>query len=579
LALVSGGGALTPVVEKFFRSLGLVVIQGYGMTESTALITLNHPFHVVRGTIGKVMPGRDVKLGPDGEVLVKGKMISGATWSDGQLHEREDEWLSTGDLAEQLPTGELRFLGRKSEVIVTASGVNLHPEDLEAAFEEEPAIAGSAVVAMETPKGPEACAVLALRGDPGEVSAIIERANTRLAEFQRLRYWRLWPEPDLPRTSTGKVKRKVLTEWLAHSSTEKLSPNEPASYEKSNWLLTIIESITGESVAGGDELRLTEDLHLDSLGRVQLAAALEERLNVETNSSALDAAKTVGELRLLLSGTSALDSQDAESTSTQPFSHSAPIEPSLPSSSTTAEAPLHTSSIHHVYPHWPWFFPVRWIRASFTELIMRPLVWFLAAPKVKIENLPTPTDPVLIIANHVTEFDGALIEYALPYQLRYRIASAMSGEMLNDYRHFRNSEGHTTKFDLFGPLKYFLVTALFNVYPLPRVKNFQHSFAHAGVAMDSGYNVLIFPEGTRTRTGEMAHFRGGIGVLVKQSGAAVLPVALYGLAELKKQKRGWFRSGILEVRIGKFMRFTSTESEAAITEKLEQSVKRLLDER
>ena len=120
-ALISGGGALPGPLEQFWNALGFVVVQGYGMTETTALITLNHPFHVARGTIGKPLPGREVKIGPDGEVLVRGPMISNATWSGGQLRQREDEWLATGDLAETQASGELKFLGRKSEVIVTAS--------------------------------------------------------------------------------------------------------------------------------------------------------------------------------------------------------------------------------------------------------------------------------------------------------------------------------------------------------------------------------------------------------------------------------------------------------------------------
>ena len=99
-ALISGGGALPAAVEQFWNALGFVVVQGYGMTETTALITLNHPFMVAQGTIGKPLPGREVKIGPDGEVLVRGPMISNATWSGGDLRQREDEWLSTGDLAE-----------------------------------------------------------------------------------------------------------------------------------------------------------------------------------------------------------------------------------------------------------------------------------------------------------------------------------------------------------------------------------------------------------------------------------------------------------------------------------------------
>src|SRR6185503_12887413 len=209
-ALISGGGALAGPLEQFWNAVGFVVVQGYGMTETTALITLNHPFHVASGTIGKPLPGREVKIGPDGEVLVKGPMISTSTWSGGELRQRDDEWLATGDLAETQATGELRFLGRKSETIVTAAGVNVHPEDIEAALDEQPEIAASAVVAIETAAGPEACAVLVLRGSERAAEVAVDRANGRLADFQRVRRWLVWPEPDLPRTSTGKVRRKAV---------------------------------------------------------------------------------------------------------------------------------------------------------------------------------------------------------------------------------------------------------------------------------------------------------------------------------------------------------------------------------
>src|SRR3984885_115074 len=201
-ALISGGGALPGALENFWNAVGLVVVQGYGMTETTALITLNHPFHVARGTIGKPLAGREVKLGPDGEVLVRGAAISHATWSGGVLHPRTNEWLRPGGSGQNRPTGELRFLGRKSEVIVTGAGINIHPEDLEAVLEQEPEVMASAVVRVETPSGSEPCAVLALRSAPERAAAIVQSANTRLAGFQRIRRWMLWPEPDLPRTST-----------------------------------------------------------------------------------------------------------------------------------------------------------------------------------------------------------------------------------------------------------------------------------------------------------------------------------------------------------------------------------------
>ncbi len=127
-----------------------------------------------------------------------------------------------------------------------------------------------------------------------------------------------------------------------------------------------------------------------------------------------------------------------------------------------------------------------------------------------------------------------------------------------------------------GPPAWLLITALFNVFPLPRYRDFQRSFAHAGQALDRGFHVIIFPEGTRSPDGALANFRPGIGLLVKQSSAAVLPIALHGLGDLKTSRRSWFRSGTLEVRVGQPIRFAANESEAAITAHLHAEVEKLL---
>jgi long-chain acyl-CoA synthetase len=604
-AFVCGGGALAAPLEQFWNALGFVLVQGYGMTETTALITLNHPFRVARGTIGKPLAGREVKLGPDGEVLVRGPMISGATWSGGQMRPRGDDWLATGDLAEREPSGELKFVGRKSEVIVTAAGLNLHPEDIEAAIEEQPGIAACAVVAMETPAGPEPCAVLATRGSGDHAGEAIDRANARLADFQRIRRWVLYPEPDLPRTSTGKVKRKEVAAWLnrvqAASAGNGAGQVTPANFgAQSDWLLTLIAQISGETPHGvGDELRLDEDLHLDSLGRVQLAAAIEQRLGIVSGSGLLEGIRTLGDLRNLIAGEgneaatgAALENggETVQPAAAQPESEPVPPSFAAASQSVPVDRPQRTvtrpdpaSRNKFLYPTWPWWKPMQWIRAAFLEVIARPLTWFLAAPRVIYSNPEAPhsldvREPILIVANHVTAYDGPLIQYALPGRLRRHIAIAMLGELLEDFRHARNPGQPPGRqgFYPFGPAAYWLVTALFNVFPLPQRRDFQASFAHAGHALDRGYSVMIFPEGTRSAEGKLAPFRPGIGILVRQSHAAVLPVGLCGIGELKVSRR-WFRSGKVEVRVGQPISFPPQATEAEITERLHAEVARLMN--
>ena len=589
-ALISGGGALPSALEAFWNAVGLVVVQGYGMTETTALITLNHPFHVARGTIGKPLAGREVKLGPDGEVLVRGAAISHATWSGGAVHPRTSEWLATGDLARTEPTGELHFLGRKSEVIVTAAGVNLHPEDLESAIERQPGVVACAVVPLETAEGPEPCAVLAMRGRRSSASEVIEHANAQLAEFQRLRRWIVWPDPDLPRTSTGKVRRKAVAAGVAKLQAPRNGKSHNGNGHQNctssatataDWLLTLIAQISGEAPSSdGDELLLTEDLHLDSLGRVQLAAAIEERAGIAAEDGLWDRVQTLGDLRRLVR--SDLEREDSamplqsSATTVNGGGHLEDLSRETASQSQGESAPPQTAS--PLYPHWPWWAPMRWLRTVFVEAVVRPLVWILSKPRVASGAPLEVTEPTLIVANHVTSFDGPLIEYALPAAMRRRIAIAMSAEMLDEYRHFRNADRGTKKaaFFLPGPFIYFLLTALFNVFPLPRRRDFQRSFAHAGEALDRGMHVLLFPEGTRSADGKLARFRPGIGLLVKQSSAPVLPIALRGLGELKQQGQGWFRSGAIEVVVGEPMRFAPDESESAITAQLEAAVEELL---
>jgi long-chain acyl-CoA synthetase len=414
----------------------------------------------------------------------------------------------------------------------------------------------------------------------------------------------LWPEPDLPRTSTGKVRRKPVAEWVQKQLADKAADRanrvtESQSEHSRDWLYALVAEISGERPRGEDNLRLSEDFHLDSLGRVQLAAALEERLTDAPGEGVVDAARTLGDLRQIAGGVRSSELAKRNSseghakregefdaaarsadTSTSPSQRTDLFQgdEAGASSSPATGSQLQTISAGNPefkYPLWPWWRPVQWLRAAFLELVAQPFVWFLGAPGVASPRDIEIDEPVLIVCNHISAYDGALVEYALPGRMRRRIAAAMSGEMLEDFRHFRDPD--TRRFMLFGPAAYWLLTALYNVFPLPRRRGFQRSFAHAGEAMDRGYHVLVFPEGTRSDAGQLAPFRPGIGLLVKQTHAPVLPMAILGLGELKARGRGWFRSGKIRIRVGELARFGPTDSEAAITETLHAKVADLME--
>ena len=592
-SVISGGAALAPDLEDFWNRLGFALIQGYGMTETTALITLNHPFHIRRGTIGKPLPGREVRINEDGELLVRGDVLAAGTWQGGAIHRRSEEWLATGDLAAQDETGEMRFLGRKGEVIVTSAGMNVHPADLEEAMMRQPGVRGCCVVPCQSTNGPEPVAVALFSGSDDALSACAAAANRGLAEYQQIRRVLRWPDLQFPFTSTGKLLRRRVAQWACAELKSQLlgAVRDPGA--GGDVVLQAIAGITGETIPHPDDtLRLSEDLHLDSLGRVQLQTELEQRLSLELPGDAIAQAETLGQLRQMLALQHGAGSTSIEMIGTAETVGAAPNEPaSVAQRGSGSDAAARVSagqstqhqsaSPEHRYPRWPWSWPVRAARIAFLELILRPLVSLLGAPRVIRETKTVPAGPVLIIANHVTAYDGALVLYALPARMRRRVAIAMSGEMLRDLRRGQNQKGVLQA--IFAPAGYWLVTAFFNVFPLPRLKGFQKSFEHAGEAMDRGYSVMVFPEGARSADGTMHAFRSGIGLLSQQSRVPVVPVALIGLGRTPETSetrpshpRRWFRTGRVEIRVGEAIVLTEELEPAERTARLEEAVRSLL---
>lgn len=509
-AFVCGGASLSAAAEQFWSSLGFVVVQGYGMTETTALVTLNHPFHPSRGTIGKVLPGREVRLSDEGEVLVRGDTISNATWQSGALHKQTSEWLATGDLGEFDEGGNLRFRGRKKDVIVTSAGLNVYPEDLEAALARQPGVSAASVIEHDSDHGPEPLAAVIVA--PGaNAQAAIDSANRELADFQQVRRWLIWPDPDFPRTSTGKILRREVARRIASG-----------------------EIALSNNGAG-------RELNLDSLGRVELQARLEQQYGVTLEDAALQQVKTEEDVRNVLARATAAPAARAKK-----------------------------RSLEHIYPHWPWNPAMRALRVIFLEAIARPLTRFLAKPRVRNSIKQWPSGPVFMVANHVTSYDPPLVLYALPRRMRDRVAIAMSGEMILDFRGMRNQGNWFL--NLLAPAAYWLITALFNVYPLPQLSGFRRSFRHAGEAMDRGYSVLVFPEGIRAESEAPQRFKSGAGLLWKELGTPALPVRLRGLGELKATGARWFRSGRITVSAGEPLALDASKTPEQLTDLLWHAV-------
>jgi long-chain acyl-CoA synthetase len=539
-AVISGGAALPPAAEEFWTRLGYAVIQGYGLTETTSLVSLNHPFRLGRGSIGKALPGLEVKLSDEGEILVRGQNVASAYWKGAGVVAPvldADGWFHTGDIGERGANGNLYFKGRRKNVIVTPEGLNVYPEDLEAELRQEQGVRDCVVVGLARDGNAEPCAALLLRDSPAQAKAadaaasvIVQRANERLAPFQQMRRWFVWPENDFPRTPTQKPILGRIREVVEARLGSRESATGPAATDAGPLAALLARVSHGRSLQEGT----AATLNLSSIERVELLGALEDRYQVDLSETEFTSADTVQALERLVQ-----------------------------------QPPAPSAAFH--YLRWPQSWPVRIIRAVVYQLLARPAMWMLGWPEIRGRgNLRATKGPVLVVANHITFFDPVYVLEGLPWRLRRRLAVAMDGELLESMRNPPPSTGFFA--GLLGRAGYFLVVSLFNVFPLPRRSGFRKSFAFAGDLIDRGWSVLVFPEGERAKTTRMNPFRAGIGLLATRLGVPVVPVHLGGISELREAGKHWARPGQIKVSVGAPIHFAETDPAEQIARDLERRV-------
>jgi long-chain acyl-CoA synthetase len=534
-AFISGGAALDRDTEEFWGRLGYAAIQGYGLTETTSLISVNHPFRLGKGSIGKVLAGREIKLAPDGEILVRGGGVATGYWNGSDLHPvaSEDGWYRTGDVGELDAEGNLYFKGRKKDVIVTPAGMNVYPDDLEAALRRQPEVKDVVVIALPRNGNAEPCPAIILRDAGADPDGIVKRANESLAEYQRMHTWVVWPEEDFPRTSTQKPLRNVIQQAVQAQLTQK-SPNQMPSSP----LAELIGRITKRAPSRlSPDANLESELNLTSLDRVELLSALEDRYQLDLSETRFAAVNTVGELERMLQG-------------------------KLP-----PRAPYH-------YPRWVQRWPVTWVRLTVHYLCLRPAVFLLGWPRVEgRQNLKAVRGPVLVICNHIGDVDPGFVLTALPAHLRHKLAIATGGEALEILRTPPATRGFMGR--AYDRVKWTLGVSLLNLFPLPREAGFRESFAYAGESVDRGYSVLVFPEGRHTTDGKTIPFRAGIGLLANNLQIPIVPMRIDGLFELKQAGKKFARPSQVKVKIGAPVQFAPGSDPEWIARELQKMVEQL----
>ncbi len=547
-SFVVGAAPLDPEVEAFWSRLGFLVIQGYGLTETAPIVTLNHPFRTRRGSVGRPIAGIEVRIADDGEILVRGGNVTGGYYNapEATAAAFRDGWFHTGDVGALDADGRLRVHGRKKEMIVTPDGLNVFPDDVERAVLEVAGVRDAGVVAGGAAGREHVHAVLLLAAGADPATAVRE-ANARLEEHQRIRAFSVWPGPALPRTDgTRKLKRRELKRWV--------DGDEPAAASDGAAGGGSVEEVLsrfahGREITGATTL---EELGLGSLERIELALALERRFDRTVDETALAPPATVDDLRALLAG-------DPRESPGGPAAASVLAD-------TGAEAAL-------TFPTWSQHPAARAFRRPALAAFLLPLTRCFAWIRVEgLDRLARAPDPVLYAANHQSVMDGPVILAALPPARRYRVATVAGREWFAPHFH---PERHPRRQRFATSLAYYLGVLCFNVAPLPqREAGAREAMRHLGTLLGQGSSVLIFPEGVRRETGRIDTFQPGVGMLAARMQVPVVPVRIDGVDRVLAVGARRARPGPVRVAFGDPIR-AEGDDYAAIARRIEDAVRAL----
>ena len=495
VSIMVGGAALDSSLEEFWRCLGYSIFQGYGLTETSPLVTLTDPSNSAPGSIGRVLDGEELKL-VDSEIYVKGPNVSRGYYGDEAKTRQSflDGWFKTGDLAEIDESGNLFFKGRADDVIVRTDGINIYPEDIEKVLKSIEPVKDCAVVGIKINNHDEIYAVLLLREDTAYNPAeIIDIANKKLNSYQKINGFFIWDKEDFPRTYTMKIKKPEILEFVTErikipglENKKMITPGqEPLS--KIHSILDSFHSLKKELKPGD---KLESDLGLDSLDMVQLSTSIEEKFNLEIDDASITRETTIKDLENLV-------------TIPQKENRKLPF---------------------YSFPYW---FVAKITRTIFQYLIY-PFISILYRVRVYgKENLKNLKMPVVFASNHTSNLDTFVILYSMPLRIRVNVVALMSIEY--HFQNFFYNKGNWLR-RMVEALGFFLLVNLaINAAPLSRTYGFNQVLKNTGKLLGRNWSILIFPEGSVTTNGKMKKFEAGIGMIAEDMKVPVVPVRIEGL--------------------------------------------------
>ncbi len=545
LRLIGCGGAKLPGELAWdLEGLGFRVLTGYGLTETSPVLTFNSPRHCRLGSEGRPLTGVELRIADDaseapGEILARGPSVFAGYWHDATKTAAAfaaDGWFRTGDLGRIDADGFLHVVGRSKELIVLADGKKFFPELVEKEYASSTLLReigvferGGMLAAVLVPDEDEVLARGALR-EAASIREELEDIASRLPPYQRITSYRV-VRAALPRTQLGKLRRHLLPGLFdgavsAHPSEAAPLPDEdrallatPLGGEVWRWLR---ERYPESQLALDTSPQL--ELNIDSLGWLALTVEIEQRFRVALRAEQLAQILTLRDLLRELEA-AARDGETPQ-TSAPPFVGPGPV--------------------------------LRVFGAVLFGLV-RVLVRTALRPVVTgVDRLPAAA--TLVTPNHVSYLDPLVIAAALPWRrLRRTYWAGWVGVM------------HTS------PLRR-LVSRAAQVFPVDPDRDLAAAVRTARGLLDRGYDVVWFPEGRRSPTGELQSFEGGVGVLAKGVTAAVVPAAIDGTFAAWPKHRRWPRVARVRVAFGAPVDIAGVEQPAEIRTTLEGAVRRLLAE-
>ena len=527
-----GASALDVDLAKRWTEMGVDVLQGYGATEMGPVVSFTRPHRNVLGTVGEPIPGVEVQIAEDGEILARGPGRFAGYWKNPEATAAAidaEGWYHTGDLGAFTTDGMLTFRGRKKDMLALPDGQKVYAEDVEAALNEDHRVKDAAVVGWPLGPGLKVHAVLLL-DDPALENEVIAAANVRLAPHQQIRGSTVWPDADLPRTHTLKVRKPDLLARLDELE-RPASASIPAAASKVRRdpldaavdpIAVIVAGLANRDPATLlPTARLSADLDLDSLQRIELLGIIEEETGIFIDDDVLQPEATLADLIAL-----ANEARDAK----------------------------------RGVPAWRWPLSplVRAVGIAFQVVLLYPFVsLFYRVRTSGLERLDPDEGPYLLTPNHCLHLDNGIILSRLPLAIRWNLSVAAAADTI-----YANL------------LQGVLASIIANAFPLQREGGVRKSLELLGARMDMGYNILIYPEGKLTVGGPLQPFKAGAGLIAVEGGTPVVPVKLKIHRMSIVDRRRWPSAlrGDVELVIGAPIWFDAGTDHATATTQLEAAV-------